>query len=265
MDWKHESSLSWMLARRDVITASELRSCLSAYNKATKDQKAGNVLLPAFAALWLEKQAVKVPDTYSRGSAARGHILEPYAISDYNDNIQRLGIDAPIMHHWDDAIVKRGGVGWSPDGMDIPQEVISASVTIDESGTFQVGDRKFSAGAPKEFIEVKSYEPTNHMKRFLTPKEKLDERWQMAVAFHVVDTMDKGIILFYSIETDFTFQRTYMRDELSEEIEQIGNMVDLWNANVAILENIDTGFVKGLSEQEIYDIWIEDSRNIMKL
>ena len=100
MDWRHEVSPQWLQARKDVITATELASCISAYNRANEKQKAGDVLFPAFAQLWAEKQSIKEPDAWSKGPAARGHIAEPYAIDDWNENYPD-----EYFYHWDDTII----------------------------------------------------------------------------------------------------------------------------------------------------------------
>ena len=265
MDWWHESSPGWMLARRDVITASEIRSCLSAYNRATEDQKAGRVLLPAFAALWLEKQAEKAPDTWSQGAAARGHIAEPFAVADYNSNHEAREWDLPPMYHWDDVIIKSGGCGWSPDGCTIPMESYEPELLVSGGKLVTKAGREWQASLPTGFIEIKSYEPERHMKCMLTPKEKLDERWQMAVAFHVVPALETGVILFYSVNTDYSFEVVFERGDLKAEIDQVGKMVDLWNTNVANLEQMPIRFDRIWSEQDIHDQWIETSSTVLLL
>lgn len=263
MDWWHDTSRQWMEARRDVITASEIKSCLSAYNRATKEQKAGEVILPAFASLWMEKRSERHPDTGSRGAAARGHILEPYAVSDHNDNLPELD-KRLFMYHWDDAIIKNGGCGWSPDGLSVPQEIPGPSVRVGRDH-LAVGSREFEYPLPTAFIEVKSYEASNHAKKFLTRKDKLDERWQMAVAFHVLPSLQTGVLLFYSIDTPYSFEQVYKRDELSEEIEQVAAMVELWNINSAKLEQMQPLFIRSWSEEEVHDRWMEEMRDPLRL
>lgn len=261
MDWWHETSIGWMLERRNVLTASEIKSLIPAWKKATKAQKAGEVILPAFASLWLEKQSHKPLETFSRGVMARGHILEPYAISDWNDNLPQYK-GSMFMYHWDDVIIVNGGIGWSPDGMSIPQESPGPKITIDNN-KFVSNGIEFQACLPHSFIEVKSYEASNHMKKILSDKMSLDERWQMAVAFYTVPSLKEGVLLFYSIDTDYTRAFTYTREELKDEIELIESMVLAWTSNCAMLKALPIEFNRSWTEVEVHDKWSEENTSVI--
>lgn len=259
MRWYHETDPSWLLARRDVITATELKSCLSAYNKATNEQKAGDILLPAFASIWAKKQASSGIDTFSSGPAARGHIVEPYAILDFNQN----NPDVQDMYHWDDVILKRRDIGWSPDGMNVPQDTICHEMHVKDD--CMIDSNNFEHPLPTEFIEVKSYEPDQHIKRILTMPSKLDERWQMACAFETVPSLQKGYLLFYSVNTDLSFCCTYSRDDLKDEILQVEKMVDLWRRNKSNLEKMPVRFERRFDEEAIYEQWQREQSCVLGL
>lgn len=262
MRWYHEVDPGWLLARRDVITATELRSCLSAYNKATEKQKDGSVLLPSFASLWLQKQSTTPVDGWSNGAAARGHIAEEYAVMDFNDNIGDG--EGCHMYHWDDVIIKNGGIGWSPDGLSIPQETFKPELFVGDKHLY-VDDIEYKAPLPEEFIEVKCYEASKHMKQMLTMPSKLDERWQMAGAFATVPSLKRGYLLFYSLDTDFSFGYWYERDDLKEEIDQVNKMVSLWIKNKANLDKMPPRFNRSFTEEEIYDLWKYEQSSVLRV
>lgn len=258
MDWRHEASPRWMEARRDVITATEVASCVSAYNRATNKQKAGQALLPAFASLWARKQSSEQPETWSKGPAARGHILEPYAIADWNASQPRQ------FYHWDDCIIKSGGLGWSPDGLSVPQETYEP-VVKEHNGRLCDGKIIFNSELPEYFIEVKSYGPDRIMKSRLTMPEKHEERWQMACAFVVLPSLKEGTILFYSIDTDLSFYHTYARDDLADEIKVVSDIVDLWDINVAKLKKSDVRFKRTVTEEQVYKEYLESNDDVLSI
>lgn len=257
MHWFHDVDSQWMEARRDVITASEIASCISAYNRAPEKQKAGNTLFPAFAALWAKKQAEGKLDTYSSGLAARGHILEPFAIDDWNAMEGHKQ-----YYHWDDIIIMNNGIGWSPDGLDVPQETYEPKI-CEVNGKFFDGTKSFEYDLPKSFIEIKSYSPENVIKKRLTMPDKLDERWQMACAFVTVPSLETGILLFYSIDTNLSFHVEYTRDSLEKEIKQVKDMVSLWNKNVVDLNAMPTLFNRRVNEQQVYDHWHDSLDDVL--
>lgn len=253
MDWRHEASLAWMKARRDVITATEICSCISKYNRANLKQKAGDILFPAFAKLWAKKQSDTEPEIWSKGPAARGHILEPYAIEDWNKNRKN---NQPEFYHWDDVIIKNGCLGWSPDGLDV-YGVTPDPVVKEYKGNLVSKNTELVCAMPKNFIEIKSYEPDRIMECMLTLPEKLDERWQMACAFRAVPTLETGYLLFYSINTDLSFYVTYNREDLQDEIKTVGDMLSLWAANVAKLEAMPPRFNRTFTEDQVYKEMLE--------
>ena len=233
MYWHHSVSPEWMQSRRSVLTASEIASCVSQLKRMTKAQEAGDQVFPAFASLWLEKQANTDPELDSFKAAARGHITEPYAVSDFNRNFEMN------MFHWDDIVIKANNIGWSPDATNVSQDYPGSELlsVTEKSGTRLISpDGRFSIMGPSQMLEVKSYEPKAHMKRMLTDKMKLDERWQVAVAMWVVPSIVEGYIEFYSLETDYSFVHKYDRKELEEELKLITKVDELWSKNIKLIE-----------------------------
>lgn len=261
MHWEHRVDPEWMKARRKFLTASEIVSCLPSWRRATKAQKAGEEIFPAFFSLMMQKVSDAELDIDSFGAMARGHIAEPYAINDYNSNVP----DDP-MFHWDDVVIASANIGWSPDGLNISQDYPGPMLysTTDKSGTRLLSpDAKYSAMAPTRCIEVKSYEPKAHAKRMVTPKEKLDERWQIATGMWVVPSIVEGVVLFYSLETDFSFPVYYSRDELEEEIVTISGLNALWEKNKELFrERTEQQFARSWSEAEINADHISALQNV---
>lgn len=249
----------WMEERRSVLTATELASCVAAWKRITMAQKKGEDPFVPFVQLWAKKRSTSEQDTWSKGPAARGHILEPYAIDDWN----RHSGDETFWH-WDDTIIKSNGLGWSPDGLDVPQETARPCVR-------RIGDRlcdddhRFEHRLPKSLIEIKSYEANKHAKCMMTDKAKLDERWQVACGMWVLPSIEHAVLLFYSIDTDLSFHVDYTRDELEAELEQIDDMVDLWNRQCATLVDMPKRFERTHTEEEVYEKYIEEQTDILKI
>lgn len=230
--WRHEVSVDWLNARRDVITATELISLRSGFSKLTKAQKAGAQVAPAFAALWGLKHSVMDPDPASYGPAARGHFLELYAISDYIKNT------GESYFHWDDCIICNNGLGFSPDATNLPQPYIGDVVRLDVKHGSLVGESKkrkgfdaISSAMPTSILEIKSYGIENHMKNLVTPDNALKERYQIAAAMMVIPTLEEGKLVQYcpQLESFSMFCRTYSRDDLEDEILNLSEILDVWN------------------------------------
>lgn len=243
MDWRHQVSEEWMKARRNYLTASELSSCIASWKRANKAQKAGDELLPAFVKLWAKKQSEDV-DVWSKGPAARGHILEPYAVDDWNKNFP-----SSIVHHWDDCLITDGVIGWSPDALDIPQD--------NDAVEIKASDVSISYA-----LEIKSYEPAKIIESRITDKDKIPERWQIACGFYVVPTLETYTILFYSIDTNLSCYKIYGREDLAEELEQIGDMASAWYKNKQKLDRMPIEFDRSFSETEVYEEYLETSEDI---
>lgn len=178
-------------------------------------------------------------DCVSIGAAARGHILEPYAIDLWNH------YHAPTIYHWDDILVAEDFIGYSPDGLDVPMPK-----------TYMPKINK-SWIKPTYLTEVKCYNNESHWTKGHSNKHKLEERWQIATAMAVNDTIMYGDLLLYNpSSTDQLYVHQYHRDDLLDEIDIIHKIKDDW---IHFLEEEASGrfsvwSVNGdLSEEDIWN------------
>jgi len=259
--WRHEVSVPWLQARRDVLTASEIKAMLPEYKRMLK--KPEGELSLGFFALCGEKLSNDIPDPESTGAAARGHILEPYAVDDWNQNFPK-----DKYHHWDDIVIKRNGLGYSPDGLDIPQ-LIEMGVQLSWSEKNHCLKRQNETyKPPTRAIEVKCYEPKNHMKGLIIPKEDRDERLQIAVAFMVLPSIEYVDVLWYCPEAYLPmYKERYTRDELKAEIKVITDMVKLFHQHMDKIRSLEANSMKPhYTSDEIYREYInEQAARFMKI
>ena len=247
MDWKHEVSVDWLKARRDVVTATELVGLKSGFTKLTKAQKAGTQVAPAFAALWGQKHSTVDPDPTSFGAAARGHFMENYAIDDYSRQKKEM------FYHWDDCIICNNGLGFSPDAMDIPQNYLDVRFDVKNGSLISIdGNRKYTK-MPKSILEIKSYGIENHMKNMVVDKKQLKERYQIAAAMMVIPTIEEGTLVQYCpmLESFSMFTRTYNRAELEDEIEELSDILDVWNKTCRWFDSNESEMETTYSEESI--------------
>lgn len=211
--WTHEVSARWLAARRNYLTASEVVRLLPQYRKV----KGQGVAPLAFLQLAASKLS-RVPDSTQSPSqaAARGHFMEKYALREFS-SIE----ETPNLFHWDDTIIVNGCLGYSPDALDVRQTQVPCLVGED------------LINKPTKIGEIKSYQPDQHVKRFYTERLKLDERWQIAMAMAVSETIDIGYLIFFCPPLDNIFYRTFTRNELAEEIGVCMEMGDLFDSAMA--------------------------------
>lgn len=230
--WTHEVSARWLAARREYLTASEVVKLLPQYRKV----KGQGIAPLAFLQLAASKLS-RVPDSTQSPSqaAARGHFMEKYAIREFN----RIE-GTPILSHWDDAIIVNGRIGYSPDALDVAQ---MQGTLVVEGGQ---GPSK-----PTKIGEIKSYQPDQHVKRFYTERLKLDERWQIAMAMAVSESIDMGYLIFFCPPLDNIFYRTFTRKELSEEIDTCIEMGDLFDSAMATVKKDMAGRHEANSYNEL--------------
>lgn len=247
MDWKHEVSVDWLKARRDVVTATELVGLKSGFTKLTKAQKAGTKVAPAFAALWGQKHSTVDPDPASFGAAARGHFMESYAINDYS--LQKK----EKFYHWDDCIICNNGLGFSPDAMDIVQAHPDVRFDVKKGSLVSVNGKRAYTTMPKSILEVKSYGIENHMKNMVAGKKQLKERYQIAAAMMVIPTLEEGTLVQYCpmLESFSMFTRTYTRAELEDEIEELSEILDVWNKTCRWFDSNESEMETTYSEESI--------------
>lgn len=230
MRWYHESSLDWLAARNKYLTASQIAK-LVPYTPTGRARDVSKVKQVMFAS---KTQRVLPGDQISTGAAARGHILEPYAIEAFNS------LEGNQLYHWDDMIIHNGILGWSPDALGQP---------MPDRGKVEVASEEITA---TYFGEVKSYDAISHYGAGLEDKMKLEERWQMATAFTVCPTLEKGYLIFFNPKVkDVLFVHPYTRDDLEEEIKIIGEVSqDYATSQEALTDQITSSYTPVYKTEE---------------
>ena len=200
MEWKHKCSLDWLRKRQEYLTASDIRSLLPVTKTGRPRKVTETDYLKVKAAKLKE---LTEEDCWSYGAAARGHILEPYAIEEFN----RTHADGRTFYHWDDAIVDdgNGGIAFSPDGMDVPMPSDADYTSV--------------AALASSIVEVKSYSPERHLVTAHTPKDQIEERWQIAHAMAVcANIRDAWLLLYNPSMKARLYGIHYTRKDLEQEI-----------------------------------------------
>lgn len=221
--WYHEVSTEWLVERRSVITATEISKLIPELKRFKK--AGGTGIAPGFAALWAEKMTDTEPDPSAFGPAARGHICEPWAVKAWNAQHERQ------MNHWDDVLIKRDGVGFSPDALDVPCLIDTVSFTVDDGeGLGMTSQDGLRQDAPWELLEIKSYDPGHHMKCCLKDRMEQDELMQIAVPFIVCPTMKKAHLIFFCPDAPISMKEfVYTRDDLKDLISIAEEVIACWN------------------------------------
>lgn len=240
--WFHKCSLDWLRARQKCLTATDVKDLLPVTRTGRKrtitDENYFKVLAGKLVNL-------TEADCLSTGAAARGHILEPYAIERYNE--EDFGSNT-WLYHWDDVVVTRPNTGpfslaFSPDAMNNKPSFYDRSIiSID----------KLVDGNVKVVGEVKSYSPERHLACGYTQKFKLDERWQMATAMAVCDTINEAYLLFYNPSmADQLYIVDYDRHDLQDEIDTILEVEAKWLAWLDNISKLDKHYtVNGRLDEE---------------
>lgn len=218
-EWRSESDAGWLKARKSYLTASEISGIIPEYKRIKK----GKVKLSessVFAKVYGEKMSTEI-DCMSYGAAARGHVMEPYAVDEAN---RVLGTDE--FHWWDDKIITDGAVGYSPDALNIHQlpgtRIISrGGDLLSVYGTHE---------APSALMECKCYQAKAHYQKMLMASNgtPLDERWQVACGMAVCPTVTEGHLVFYAPQCGNMFIESYTRSMLSDEMAVIWEIADMW-------------------------------------
>ena len=211
MDWKHKCSIDWLKERQKYLTASDIKNLLPV-TKTGRKREVGD--LEYLKVMSSKMVSITEEDCMSYGAMARGHLLEPYAIDTLNQILVRVQGEEEheMFYWWDDKIISEQGraIAFSPDAMDVPM------------------------GAPsleqRAIAEVKSYSPANHLAVAYTPKEKIEERWQIATAMALRDSIDHAYLVLFNPKMKFrkTFVIRFDRSELEREIETILEIEKNW-------------------------------------
>ena len=249
--WSHNVGKLWLAARREHLTASEVKNLITDYKRI----KAGKIKLHdalQFAKVYGSKMNCEI-DTSSFGSMARGHIMEPYAIDEYNT------INGTDFYPWDDKLIARGCLAFSPDAMDIPQlPGTKMVVNLDDELVDKNGDAN---PGPSEILEIKSYEAGQAFQRLsmIGRDEPLEERWQIATAMAVCYTIKTGTIMFYLPQCGIEFSKQYDRADLIDEIDTVMEIARMWNEYVEYMDCLMVSKTKDttISEDQIYSDYLK--------
>lgn len=216
MKWEHKVNLQWLKDRQEWLTATDIKDLIP-YTKTGRERR---ITLEDYYKVWIRKQIeLTEEDTKSTGAAARGHLLEPYAIQAFSQG-KKLNKE---FYHWDDCLIFNhdNGLSYSPDGLTVRQ--LAGVTSIDVLAL---------PHEPRNLVEVKSYSPEAHLNRILTHQELLEERWQIATAFAVDEQLEYATLILFNpslkISTIRLATHTYDREDLEDEIETILGIAQNW-------------------------------------
>ena len=239
MEWKHKCSLEWLQERQKYLTASDIKRLLpvTATGRPRKVTDIDRLKVMSSKMIELTEE-----DCMSFGAAARGHILEPYAIMALNNMLVRLH-SREKFYWWDDQVIHmpNRSLAFSPDAMNVPQTK--------------------NWEAPSAIAEVKSYGIEKHLVTAYTPKDKIEERWQIATSMAVLSQIDHAYLVLFNPKCidRKAFIIHFDRSELENEIEIILQIEEEWDKFVdsGILTTISpNGAIYsscGYNEQEIIE------------
>ena len=211
MNWEHRCDLEWLRDRQKYITASDIKKLLPVTATGRPRKVGDEEYLKVMSSKMVQ---LTEEDCMSYGAAARGHIMEPYAIDALNGMLSdmRSGNPGETFYWWDDKIVSLPGrtLAFSPDAMDVPM--------VDEYDT------------PHAIAEVKSYGAEKHLLTAYTPKDKIEERWQIASAMALLDSIDHAYLVLFNpkMKKRRIFVIRFDRSELEKEIETVLEVEGNW-------------------------------------
>lgn len=245
-NWTHKVSLEWLRERQRYITASDIAGLTDKTDSGRKRSQA--IIEQNFIKMFADKSRILTEeDCMSTGAAARGHIMEPIALRLIQ---HKYGIEA---NHWDDFMLTKGNIGWSPDGLDRKQPssgVRASGININASRGF----------------EVKCYYAEKHLATGMANKLILPERWQIATAFYVCPTLVRMDLILYNPSLD-KFQmmlHSYFPEELEEELQQIEEVDqkvnDMWETIEATAYMTEVAINSPLTEESIYADYEKEQR-----
>lgn len=226
MRWRHRVSLSWLQQRQNHLTATDIKDLLP-YTNTGRDKK---ITEWDYVKVYSRKMTeLTEDDCWSEGVAARGHLLEPYAINSFN------AITSGGLYHWDDCVIyneNEFGLSYSPDGLNIDcQQFIPRPTKSIPNPTLspKISCTKIE---PTMLGEVKSYGVEKHYKTAYTAANKLEERWQIATAMTVNPTIKEAFLVLYNpdikIKDEQVFIVKYNREDLLNEIDTIKKIEKNW-------------------------------------
>ena len=245
--WSHSCSLDWLKARREVLTATEAISLLPENRKWD-----GASIMPNCAGLWGTKTSSEELDPMSLSWAARGHILEPYALAQYRS------ISGDDIFWYDDLIIT-GNIGFSPDGLSCNIPLKPNEVRIESN------DKRFANNIDVTAYEVKCYAAKKHTQKILENKMKHEERYQVAWAMLCCLNITKAELIFFNPSAAIPIHHvSYTRFELDKEIKELSKVSEMYETTKMMLDAISktTEPYDGPSEEEI---WKENQAFVIDL
>lgn len=233
MRWQHEVDANWLDARRQCLTATDILKLWP----AAKKWKAEDEIPQTFIGTWFEKNSVQDQDPISYDAAARGHCMEPFAIEEANR------VYGKNFYHWDDVLIVRGHVGFSPDAMDIPQPNLPTIV-------------KWSDPALKkatEIMEVKCFLPYHHGQCVTCGMEE-KQIMQVAMAFKVLPQLEEAHVLYYCPGAPIDIcEYPLSYSDINPYIQRINKVVAIWNEMDGWLQDIKEQKAN-YTEREIHEL-----------
>lgn len=259
--WTHDVSKDWLAARRTVLTATDIKSLVPEYKRLKKKPLKAGEISPAFAAVWAEKTSSMELDTSSPSyAAARGHVMEPYAVKSWNEEIAT----GQGMYHWDDCIIVRNGVGFSPDAMNRAQPGSAPLLMVHPDGSSLIDGGSTIMPSPTEILEVKSYEPRAHMKAVLiddADKTSRDEAMQVATAFYVLPELENANLLFFCPAAKLSMHAVmYSRKDVKPLVEIVNEIAAMYYRTaeqLSAMADDPTRFKSAFTEDEIWKEFVE--------
>ena len=210
MNWVHKCDLGWLKERQRYLTASDIKNLLPVTKTGRKRTVGEEEYLKVMASKMV---TLTEEDCLSFGAAARGHVLEPYAIDSLNATLQTNKIH-DYFFWWDDKLITQPGrlLAFSPDGMNVDMN--------DED----------AADKTTAIAEVKSYTAEKHLVTAYTPKDRIEERWQIASAMALLPNIERAYLELYN--PSMKYRRSYVirfdRDELMDEIDTVLEIERNW-------------------------------------
>lgn len=249
-EWRHEVSEKWLEARRICLTASDIKNLITDYKRI----KAGKITVKEaqqFAKLYGEKMNREIDPT-SYGPAARGHYMEPFALEEFCEKWNEK------LEWWDDRILVRGSLGFSPDALDIPQIPGVEGHIVNRDIQHIAGMAK----TPTKMAEIKCYEAGKHFQRLsmVINDKQIDERWQIACGMYVCPSIVEGTVVFYAPQCSSIFVKRYLRTDLYQEMHTIEQISEMWDEFTAAM--CGRGILQSKTkyrESDIYNRYMLDS------
>lgn len=243
--WHHEVSAEWLKARQTVLTATDVAGLLPEYKRYLKAGSPDEPT-PGFSALWCKKHSDAYLDTGSTDAAARGHIMEPYAVESWNMQMN------PTFYHWDDCIITNGMFGFSPDAMTVMQH--DSHLSVIESNQFT---------CELQVMEIKCYEVTQHMKAIVEDRLNKKELMQLAMAFVVLPQLEYARLVWFCPGAPISMHtEVYTRDDLHDQIRWIMEIAQVYQKCAYYwakkIEDEPPKLEAKFTEDEIYIDYLEE-------